>query len=518
MAPSHRNIPPVSFDHERHGKTVLAAGQDCFSCHAPLPAEHGAPAFSGFKAASGLKGDARAQAYHEACVSCHVGGELPAGGPALAECRACHAGPVPSLPDQDFVPRFNGSLHSMHLDFPVVRAEGMETARKIYPALADGAILGETSDFNCLGCHPPQTRAAPWPMGAAPLPPPDSCASCHVKGPGTGFAAPDGGKDLMSLTEAGHELCLSCHTRERAAERAAGPVQCSSCHDRAGWESYSAMYPGAARNVGQPAGMLLGSYAPEDPLSLEAHAAGWKQAMPPVLFNHRLHERNEDCASCHHSTVRRACSSCHTQEGSEDGNYVSLAGAMHSDNPRFTSCVSCHREVVETSPECAGCHAARPARSAGEACGFCHRPAPGPGDMPAFVSGRPAGTGSVKEIGRLSEEYGAVPFAHTAHVQRLADIIAERAPGMSAAHLKDRILCQSCHHNSPPDSIPECASCHPAALNAGGFPPDGRPLLKAAYHQLCMDCHTRMEVKAPPAADCTACHRPLPGRLASLQG
>jgi predicted CXXCH cytochrome family protein len=234
--------------------------------------------------------------------------------------------------------------------------------------------------------------------------------------------------------------------------------------------------------------------------------------MPPALFNHTLHERNEDCSSCHHSTVRQACSSCHTQEGGEKGHYVSLAQAMHSDNPRFTSCVSCHEEVKASSPECAGCHAIQPARAAPD-CGFCHQRRT-PADRPAFVSGRPAGTGFVLEIGRLSEEYGKVEFAHSAHVQRLTDIIGERAPGMSAAHLKNHLLCQSCHHNSSPETRPECASCHPASTSGGNFPPDGRPLLKAAYHQLCMDCHTRMEVKAVPAADCSACHQPLPGKTA----
>ena len=36
--------------------------------------------------------------------------------------------------------------------------------------------------------------------------------------------------------------------------------------------------------------------------------------------------------------------------------------------------------------------------------------------------------------------------------------------------------------------------------------PDGRPLFKAAYHQRCMDCHTRMKVEKPRASDCQSCH------------
>ena len=111
----------------------------------------------------------------------------------------------------------------------------------------------------------------------------------------------------------------------------------------------------------------------------------------------------------------------------------------------------------------------------------------------------------------MSKEFRPVDFAHAQHLQKLRAAIGRKAPGLQGMHAKDGLECAACHHNSPRlkqgMTPPKCVSCHPVSLPTGVTTmPDGRPLLKAAYHQRCMDCHTRMKVEKPRATDCQACH------------
>ena len=111
----------------------------------------------------------------------------------------------------------------------------------------------------------------------------------------------------------------------------------------------------------------------------------------------------------------------------------------------------------------------------------------------------------------MSKEFRPVDFAHAQHLQKLRAGIGRKAAGLQGMHAKDGLECAACHHNSPRlkegMTPPRCVSCHPANLPAGVTTmPDGRPLLKAAYHQRCMDCHTRMKLEKPRATDCQACH------------
>ena len=111
----------------------------------------------------------------------------------------------------------------------------------------------------------------------------------------------------------------------------------------------------------------------------------------------------------------------------------------------------------------------------------------------------------------MSKEYRPVDFAHAQHLQKLRAAIGRRAGGLQGMHAKDGLECAACHHHSPRlrqgMTPPKCVSCHPANLPAGATTmPDGRPLLKAAYHQRCMDCHTRMKLEKPRANDCQSCH------------
>jgi len=111
----------------------------------------------------------------------------------------------------------------------------------------------------------------------------------------------------------------------------------------------------------------------------------------------------------------------------------------------------------------------------------------------------------------MSKEFRPVDFAHAQHLQKLRAAISRKAPGLQGMHAKDGLECAACHHHSPRlkegMTPPKCVSCHPANLPTGiTIMPDGRPLLKAAYHQRCMVCHTRMKLEKPRSTDCQACH------------
>lgn len=111
----------------------------------------------------------------------------------------------------------------------------------------------------------------------------------------------------------------------------------------------------------------------------------------------------------------------------------------------------------------------------------------------------------------MSKEFRPVDFAHAQHLQKLHAAIGRKAAGLQGMHAKEGLECAACHHNSPRlkqgMTPPRCVSCHPVSLPTGVTTmPDGRPLLKAAYHQRCMDCHTRMKVEKPRATDCQVCH------------
>jgi hypothetical protein len=340
----------------------------------------------------------------------------------------------------------------------------------------------------------------------------------------------------VSMRVAGHENCLSCHAKNAAGKKAHGPLHCANCHDKTRFEAL----PNLTRNpsiltMERPTGVvlrdtLMPQAAPLSPL----YPAGprWPTAMKAVPFNHSLHEQALNCRDCHHTSVRSSCITCHTAYGDPKGNNIPLSQAMHSVTSNF-SCVSCHMRASTTAPECAGCHTPRPVKDSGQNCAFCHRaelttenrgvllassnlpvaeaaqakqeaelasPPSVPNEQPTEV-----------RIDALSREYRPVFFTHQKHLDGLRSSINRRAPGMIGLHAKNGTECAACHHRSPkltPDMTPpRCASCHPANMPTGVTSmPDGRPLLKAAYHQRCMDCHTRMQREKPAANDCKSCH------------
>ena len=85
----------------------------------------------------------------------------------------------------------------------------------------------------------------------------------------------------------------------------------------------------------------------------------------------------------------------------------------------------------------------------------------------------------------FNDQYGPVRFMHAKHAAELGD-------------------CLTCHHYRPADQkaleTVRCSACHREPFNPEIL---GRPGLKAAYHQQCLNCH-RERSKGP--VGCVDCH------------
>lgn len=264
-------------------------------------------------------------------------------------------------------------------------------------------------------------------------------------------------------------------------------------------------------------------------------------SMPPVAFDHALHKKwmkgaGRECVVCHHTGDPVACTTCHTVPTRHIGDYVSLYKAMHEEHiaprPKNTpaSCVSCHLQQ-EKARDCAGCHKSlvRPRRE-GAWCQVCHSPAPALDaatvaqginqDLPDAENRRMARqlVATHKPVDYMSpmlapikvridmggRHFGPTLFAHRRHVTSLMERMGSSR--LAGAFHKPGAVCVTCHHNSPASATPpRCASCHSAGINPAT---PGKPALKAAYHLLCMTCHTDMQVGRPRNTDCASCHKP----------
>ncbi|MDL2210605.1 cytochrome c family protein [Desulfovibrio sp. OttesenSCG-928-O18] len=531
-------LPPVVFDHALHTQGDTS-GQTCAACHEDPGAKSGYP----FKGTAGKSGKALENAFHDGCFSCHEARSAKGApsGPQKAECRSCHdANALPATTRSSGAGKagadggMDSSLHARHIASDLIPPTGADKT-------------------NCATCHHPVEKPLSPDLKA------DSCRSCHL--PRNAKKQP---LDSPPFADTAHATCISCHQRITASGKADLPVTCTSCHNAAAKAGYEKLSPPPRLDAGQPDKLVMGLPAspgasalppvppqvqgsvPDAKLDAKGQAKG---AMPPVVFDHKRHEAQTDnCISCHHNSMRK-CSSCHTLTGGGSGKPVPLPEAMHlptSDR----SCVGCHETRKTATPECAGCHAIIPKKlNVQPKCETCHQPvtfrklpaadprlqpdaAPVPPTSVTTVGGfRPAGPpvlplprpGTPEErianainaapekvvIGILADEFEPSVFPHRAIVQSLAEGIKKTSPGMLRLHADPYTICASCHHNSPPSATPPtCVSCHAKNMKtaSASVAKDGRPLLKEAYHQQCMSCHTAMNITKPANTDCASCH------------
>ena len=530
----------VTFFHDQHTEALAEMGKDCSSCHQAQ--EEDGPLSLKFNRLEDISYDLVKEAYHDGCITCHedLADQGVEAGPMSGQCRDCHsAAAVESSWRPVTVDR---ELHYRHA-----------------AAYAD-------QDKPCAACHHDynaETEAVE-PV-ADPLLVQGSCSFCHEQE--TVFQPGESPEEIRSLRLAAHQGCLTCHRDLVEREQGTGPVTCAGCHDESGQlliaANNAAETQGADLRMqrGQPDLLLV-----QTGIDTEAQGEDVWQTMPPVPFDHKLHEETVgSCAQCHHQELKSCSDSCHevAAADSEQGGGVQLFDAMH-DPDSGRSCVGCHA-VSQQDALCAGCHArmnqslpmddpascltchvsqeeAAPAAGEGAEGGEPAAMAPvtavdrmdmtpeSPTDHPAdpaaaaLMDARAATNGlyalddipETVKIGSLADQYQATELPHREIVLALQSRIAEHDMA-SAFHGAQGTLCRSCHHNSPASATPpQCANCHGEVANQAS----GAPGLRAAYHQQCMSCHEAMGIDreegarafgldepVPAATNCEGCHK-----------
>ena len=440
-------------------------------------------------------------AAHEVCMKCHVSlmEQKQPHGPV--DCATCH-----DKARFDALPRFEASPAIMTMDRPtgVLLTDKMTPPQKplapLYPqgskwptampAVPFDHSLHERA-LNCVDCHHTSVK--------------QSCITCHT---------PNGdpkGKNIP-LAQAMHSVtsknsCVSCHTSlTTSAPECAGchtprPVSksgsnCAFCH-RAGPGVKGSMGLMLPSNLPAPQPATPAAEAAAQPQTQAAHAAqqGDRLAPSAILLPADTASKPADKAA---STLEAPLAPTAILLPPPD---KTAAGNGLADKNAAKPTPADNSAAAKVLAPTAGPSVA-PADSGNAADNVSDAPRLGP-----VSDGLPEKV----RIELMSKEYRPVDFAHAQHLQKLRAAIGRKAAGLQGMHAKDGLECAACHHNSPrlkPGMTPpRCVSCHPASLPAGVTTmPDGRPLLKAAYHQRCMDCHTRMKVEKPRASDCQSCH------------
>ncbi|MBO4317374.1 MAG: hypothetical protein J5855_03735 [Mailhella sp.] len=451
------------FNHGAHLANVKKDGGDCAKCHA-LPDGSFGEAFPAIiKESADI--DGMKDAWHEFCFDCHA---KSSEAPGKASCRSCHDAEA-AAPSHLKV-TFGRSLHARH-----VASERIEKVMPSDPSVAENDVK------NCGACHTVMKD------GKSVYVQNTEDASTFY---GTAISDP------MALSAAAHQKCVACHAETMKSEGGSDlklPVECASCHSTEGQSVFPADAAEAPRLFrGQSNTIQLAKKAQRD---VRGYALDPAKAIKTVTFNHLEHEKIAECSDCHGMTIRTM-----EQIAADDDKSASFAAAH--DHLDGSSCVGCHAATAKADPGCGGCH--RDLRPAGESsCAVCHGETSASGAKAAFTQIAPEDVPETVVIGSLSKDYEPVRLPHR---KIYASLLNGTQDKTLAGAFHTQSICLSCHHNTVGDGIgnpPTCSTCHSAevALAKAG----DAPSLKAAYHQMCLDCHKAMAVK-PEASDCAGCH------------
>lgn len=453
--------PEVMFLHDKHTAAVEESGKDCSVCHR----EENQKLSQKFMVLEYEAADAVMNNFHDNCLGCHEETSALKKKSGPLACADCHH-PEPGTASSRQPMGLDNSLHYRHI--------------KAY-------------DNSCKECHT-DCKSDVHKEGEE-----TTCRHCHFQ------EKTDEG--VISLKEAVHESCISCHITRAKEEKDTGPVKCAGCHDLEAQNAVSKVSPVPRLNRKQPDAVMMKTGSPE--LDLPG-----KNRMDFVAFDHKLHEASADtCRVCHHKAMS-ACNECHTVAGSEKSANVTLEQAMHKMGEN-QSCLGCHAKMQE-DPRCAGCHAAIPEKASAEdrTCLTCHAKLP-EGMMPdnnlaaVMISQRNGmhqvyDAGDIPEkivIGEFSDQYEPVDFPHAKIIDTMIQDIADDKLA-SYFHSEKGTLCQGCHHNSPASKKPSsCRTCHVKPFDEANM---GRPGILGAYHIQCMECHNHMKIDK---VGCTDCHK-----------
>ena len=443
--------PAVEFNHAAHSKALEKEG--CTACHST---DEGGLVTSLSATMQVEDRDGLIDAYHNACMGCHKERALSSseGGPIT--CGECHVKRVPGVSERSPM-GFDYSLHGRHV---------------------------KAFEDKCENCHHVYDEAEKklkYEKGKE-----ESCASCH------------GDVDeerKLSLANASHRACVSCHLARADKDLEAGPVLCVGCHDLEHQLAIERMEEVPRLLRGQPDTAWIA-------------AADAKSAAVP--FDHQAHEpRTTSCSTCHHETLK-PCADCHTLLGSVEGAGITMAQAYHLMSSEH-SCVGCHA-ITTDSKDCGGCHRALGHPPSEGACAVCHSgphvaalPADGPPPTLAEVTleALPATSDEFPEkviIESLVDRYEPSTLPHSKIVGKLHTNVTERALAERIHGATER-MCGGCHHHSPAGTRPPpCRSCHSEVADTTR----DKPGLKAAYHRQCMGCHIDMGIEKQGCTDCHA--------------
>ncbi len=466
--------PPVKFLHQQHTEALTAKNKDCTACH---PVENNRLVSKYMRLENTAKQETM-DIYHTNCIACHkeTAGVGQKSGPVV--CGECHK----DRTDLVAIWQPIGMDRSLHYRHSKAQNEKCERCHHQYNEVTKKLYYAEGKEGTCRYCHKDLTE-----------------------------------ENRVSLRLASHLGCIDCHSKTLAKFDDAGPITCGGCHDPAQQKLIEKLknVPRMKRN--QPDTVFVRT------AKSEAQNSKPETRMKRVPFNHKAHENyNDTCRVCHHANLN-ACVQCHTLQGTQEGNLVTLEASMHRLNVNM-SCLGCH-DLNQRDPKCAGCHAgiARTRQQDSAACQACHM-----ADVnrvvesiqytaekvlaartldsrnPVFHTFAESDVPENVEIKTLMNQYGPVKLPHRKIVQTLAGNIKDNKL-VRYFHRDENMLCQGCHHHSPAAKKPPgCVSCH-------GQPFDERdpfkPGLMAAYHRQCMECHEAMGIEKPLATNCVACHQ-----------
>ncbi len=506
----------VPYLHDQHAEFMKKQNKSCVACH-PKQGKHNwlSPKYKR-RISSGLFQDNDPKnlkkLYHGECIGCHerTAAAGSPSGPTSFFCGDCHGAKekyVSNLEPLDM----GKSLHMRHI-------MGIDKNAPI---------------FSCKLCHhtyDAQSGGTIYKPGTE-----ESCRYCHKQ-----QATEQHGEVVLSLADASHLVCISCHRARIEQKKTHGPISCSGCHGpeeqksiQARNDLYQATHKFPQLDRGQSDYCTV-SIADGIPSSRWEHKVDF---MPLVSFPHRLHEdNNKSCQVCHHESMEPCAKKCHTLDGSPKGGFLTLREVMH-DPENSRGCVGCHAQK-QSEKQCAGCHGPEHRGVLRQSqCKACHNidlEDPRKDDFsktflerdfgieaqkamsrrPRITSTYPdADIPEIVKMGKLAKDWAPAEMPHRKIVKKL--VAAAGASSLAAYfHSSQGTFCQGCHHNQPAAKIPSaCSHCHGNASSRSlGDTPD----LKEAYHTACIGCHQRMELDvakegraktAPGPDDCQECHK-----------
>ena len=556
-------FPPVLFEHDLHTEHLAQTEKGCETCH-PQVNDRFVFTFSELEASS--REEAK-RIYHSQCVQCHRSEKTQGNisGPLEGECRACHQ---KKRPDTASIVKagMNLNLHARHIeseygDCGACHHSYDPKSKKLVPATGDA--------LGCRACHQEdEERTALSSLVQAPdenlfqpevsseyltsQTPPSwsqsahlSCLNCHIQS-----NAADQDDALQAPVS-----CQGCHGQDlesvQTSERT--PPRLTRGQPEAAFISPSpadiqAMNSGAS---GQQASM------PPVPFDHKAHeqatdtcrACHHESSLQPCSQCHGLQGSEQggmisldqamhspdskmSCVGCHWRKTKDQpqCAGCHTFQKRAAAGEENQCRICH--DPRGPK----YQELLDMSIQDQARRAKELVRTRGEA------PRPSleniPDELtlnlksddqksislPVHISpedivrltekiSRETGQSPLQEviksmpqevmIDKLSDQYGPVALPHARIAAKLQEGIASNALA-DTFHQHELTLCQGCHHQSPPSrNPPSCSSCHDQPFSQKT---PVRPGLKAAYHQMCMDCHDQMNITEPANTDCSSCH------------